>query len=131
MLESKGKGREIEGFYWCNTHKTRYLFQVDLSCMMQYCKTSKPSPFRCHPLDGPTPLVLAVPRARFRGVRAGASEELDSDDSDVDLDLHWPQGPPAGHATEQQVSSATLRRGKFFLKTNESEHPTVESRHGM
>lgn len=93
VLESKGKGREIEGFYWCS--------------------------------NGPNPVVLAVPRPRFRGVRAGAESD---DDSDADLDLHWPQGPPAEHDADQQVSSATLRRGDFFLKTGNSELRTVESR---
>ena len=49
-------------------------------------------------------MVLAVPRPRFRGVRAGASVAMsDEEDSDGDLDLHWPQGPPEQHGADQQV----------------------------
>ena len=53
--------------------------------------------------NGPNPVVLAVPRPRFRGVRAGAGAAESDDDSDADLDLHWPQGPPAEHGADQQV----------------------------
>ena len=49
-------------------------------------------------------MVLAVPRPRFRGVRAGASVAMsDEEDSDGDFDLHWPQGPPEQHGADQQV----------------------------
>ena len=73
----------------------------------------------------PSPLVLAVPRPRLHGLRAGAAS--DDDESDADLDLHWPQGPPAEHGWEQHVSSAKLRKGDFFHKAGADELPNVST----
>ena len=70
-------------------------------------------------------MVLAVPRPRLRGVRAEVASS--DDESDLDLDLHWPQGPPAEHGWEQHVSSNSLRKGDFFHKAGEDEVSNVGS----
>ena len=61
-------------------------------------------------------MVLAVPRPRFRGVRAGASVAMsDEEDSDGDFDLHWPQGPPEQHGADQQVRKLLILMDSWIV----------------
>ncbi|CAJ1373490.1 unnamed protein product [Effrenium voratum] len=97
VLEQRGRG-EAEGFYWC--------------------------------LRGPVPssqkpVVLAVARPKVQAVRAGAADSSD-EESDAELDLHWPQGPPPDASLDQRILSSTLGRGESFRRVMPSELKQVQ-----
>ncbi|CAE7803379.1 Sbno2 [Symbiodinium sp. CCMP2456] len=97
-----GRAEEVEGFYWFPGYTHR---------------SSAPS------------VVLAVARPLLRGVRLGASgqSEDEEEENDVEFELHWPQGPPAGCDLEQRVYASTLRQGTRFRKAKASELGQVQS----
>ncbi|CAE7537963.1 Sbno2 [Symbiodinium microadriaticum] len=95
-----GRAEEVAGFYWIQGYMQRSSASV----------------------------VLAVARPVLRGVRLGASgqSEDEEEESDVEFELHWPQGPPAGCDLER-VYASTLRQGERFRKAKASQLGQVQS----